>query len=350
MDILAQLGIALGLGSLAGLNLYLTVLMAGLAVNFNILQLADKHAELAVLGHPAVIGVAAVLFAMEFFADKIPWVDSGWDAIHTLIRPAGAVLVALPALGQVDPSVAVIGALVAAMAASTLHGAKAGTRLIANTSPEPVSNIGLSLAEDAAVIGGFALIAWNPIVALGVFAVVIGGLWFLMPRLIRVIKSSAYLAMRVLRRDASEVPAKTIPAAVDMALHESSADDTGTVDWAVPCVSGASLRWADAPTSNQVGTLVAYEGGERSKLYFVGKKWFRRTTSELDIAGCEVAHEPRFLSEDLVIYSKAEKRRVVLRFPKGSGQLVDNTFRALCDRSAGAPAITTHDALEMESV
>ena len=140
MDVIDQLGVALGLASLAGLNLYLTVFATGLALHFNLLELASRFHALEVLSHPLVVSVSGALFFVEFFADKVPWVDSLWDSVHTLIRPVGAVLVALPALGQADPALQVIGALLAGGLAATTHATKASTRLLINASPEPVSN------------------------------------------------------------------------------------------------------------------------------------------------------------------------------------------------------------------
>jgi hypothetical protein len=110
MTLLDQLGVAFGLATLAGVNLYLTVLVAGLAVRFQWLDLAASHQQLAVLGNPWVIGVAATLFIVEFCADKIPMVDSVWDSLHTLIRPVGGVLLALTALGGLDPVVMAVAA------------------------------------------------------------------------------------------------------------------------------------------------------------------------------------------------------------------------------------------------
>lgn len=190
MQILQHLGLALGLASLAGLNLYLTVFIAGVLMHFNLLHLADQYHDLAALGHPWVIGVSGALYLVEFFADKVPWLDSLWDSIHTIIRPAGGTLVALQALGDMPPHVQVIAGLLAGGAALTTHTAKAGTRLLANHSPEPVSNVALSLGEDAAVVGGSALAFLTPVVALVVFTLVLVGLWLLLPRLFRLLRGS----------------------------------------------------------------------------------------------------------------------------------------------------------------
>ncbi len=190
MQTLEQLGLALGLASLAGVNLYLTVLITGTMVHFNLLHLADKYETLGVLAHPWIIGVAGAMFLVEFFADKVPWVDSLWDSIHTFIRPVGGTLLAVQALGHMDPHMQVISALLAGGAALTTHTAKAGTRLLINHSPEPASNVAMSLAEDAAVVGGSALTYFAPVVALGVFIVLLVVLWMVLPKVFRVIAGS----------------------------------------------------------------------------------------------------------------------------------------------------------------
>ena len=170
-----QLGVALGLATLAGVNLYLTVLVAGLAIRFNWIGLSGDYEQLAVLGYPWVLGVAGVMFVIEFFADKVPWFDSAWDAVHTLIRPAGAVLIALAALGNMEPAALTIGALLAGGASLATHGTKAGIRALLNLSPEPVSNSVASVTEDGLVLGGLGLIGLFPTVAFVVFLVVAVG-------------------------------------------------------------------------------------------------------------------------------------------------------------------------------
>lgn len=172
MSVIDQLGVALGLATLAGVNLYLTVLVAGLAIRFDWIGLSGSYEQLSVLGNPWVLGVAGVMFVIEFFADKVPWLDSAWDAVHTLIRPTGAILIALAALGQMDPAVLTVGALLAGGASLATHGTKAGIRAFLNLSPEPVSNSVASVAEDGLVLGGLGLIGFFPAVALVVFLVV----------------------------------------------------------------------------------------------------------------------------------------------------------------------------------
>ena len=173
MDTLSLLGVALGFATLSGINLYLTTFMAGLAVRFNWVDLADKYESLAILANPWIIGIAGVLFLIEFFADKIPWIDSSWDAIHTFIRPIGGTLLALAALGEMDPAVSVVAALLSGSTTLLTHATKSGSRLLINMSPEPVSNTVASLGEDGLVLGGLGLMAFAPVVSFFVFLVVV---------------------------------------------------------------------------------------------------------------------------------------------------------------------------------
>jgi hypothetical protein len=150
MDVLNLLGTTLGLGLAAGLRLYATVLALGLAVRFEWLTLPPEMASLAVLAHPAVLIIAGLMYVMEFVTDKVPWVDSAWDTVHTVIRPLGAAGLALTAFGELDPVPRVALALLCGSVALSSHTTKAATRLAVNQSPEPVSNVGLSLLGDAA--------------------------------------------------------------------------------------------------------------------------------------------------------------------------------------------------------
>ena len=155
MEQVKLLGVALGLASLAGINLYLTVFATGLAIHYHWIALDPAYQSLAILGHPAVIIIAGTLYFLEFLADKIPWVDTAWDAVHTVIRPIGGALARRPGPGSSESRFSpCIVALVAGGASLITHTAKSTTRLVSNASPEPVSNIALSLGEDVAVIGG----------------------------------------------------------------------------------------------------------------------------------------------------------------------------------------------------
>lgn len=164
MDGLVSLGHALAFAVGAGINLYATVLVIGLASRFDWVNLPDSFEPLA---SSWVIGGAAALFVLEFLADKIPWIDSLWDAIHTLIRPIGAAVVAVAALGPASPGMEVAAALLGAAIGASTHAAKAGTRLAVNASPEPASNIAVSLVEDGFVVGLVLLLLTHPLLGLG---------------------------------------------------------------------------------------------------------------------------------------------------------------------------------------
>jgi Domain of unknown function (DUF4126) len=155
MSPLETLGFALGTSFASGLNLYATVAAAGLFQRLGIVTLPEP---LQVLANPVVLGVALTLFVVEFIADKIPYVDNAWDALHTFIRPPAAALLSYSAFAGegVPEEWKLAAALLAGSVALSSHGAKASTRAAANASPEPVSNWTLSLLED-----GFAvLLAW----------------------------------------------------------------------------------------------------------------------------------------------------------------------------------------------
>src|SRR6201982_2280733 len=148
MERLNLLSVALGLSCLAGINLYLTVFVTGLAINQHWIVLSPTYQSLEVLGQPWIIAVAGLLYFLEFFADKIPWIDSAWDAVHTIIRPIGGALLAIQVLGHSTPMLDVVLVLLAGGTSLLAHTAKAATRLATNASPEPFTNIGLSLGED----------------------------------------------------------------------------------------------------------------------------------------------------------------------------------------------------------
>ena len=186
MDFISTLAVSMGASWVAGINLYATVATLGLLGRLAHLKLPG---ELGVLTSWWVIGVALFLFVIEFVADKIQVVDSIWDVVHTFIRiPAGAVLAAT-AFGDFDRSIQVIALLVGGGLALTSHGTKAATRAVINTSPEPVSNIVVSLGEDVLVVLSVLLAVFLPIL---VFFVIAAGLVFsiwILPKVIRFFQS-----------------------------------------------------------------------------------------------------------------------------------------------------------------
>ena len=169
MQVIAMLGHALGFSLAAGVNLYATVAILGLASRFGWVDLPPRF---GVFDSNVVIAVALVLYVVEFVADKIPWVDSAWDAVHTLIRPVGGAFIAVVSLGEATPMTGLVALLGGAVAAGA-HLTKAGTRAVVNTSPEPVSNWTLSLAEDVFVVGLGILTLSYPVAAFVVASVLV---------------------------------------------------------------------------------------------------------------------------------------------------------------------------------
>ncbi|MDE2411775.1 MAG: DUF4126 domain-containing protein [Sphingomonadales bacterium] len=168
LGIVEILGVAGSVSLLAGWRLYLCVLATGLAMHFGVLPLPEHLKALQVLASPWVMGVAGFAAFMEFFADKIPWLDTVWDTVHTLIRPLGGALLALAVIDPSDPATQAIAFILGGGASLLAHGGKASARAVVNTSPEPFSNIAVSTVEDVATTGLLYLAYAHPVVAGGV--------------------------------------------------------------------------------------------------------------------------------------------------------------------------------------
>ena len=186
MNLISTIAIAMGSAWVSGINLYACVATLGLLSRFAHLKLPG---ELEVVTNGWVIGVALALYVIEFVADKVPWVDSTWDVIHTFIRiPAGAVLAAA-AFGDFDRSIQVIALLLGGGLALSSHGTKAATRAVLNTLPEPVTNAVVSVAEDVLAIVSVVAAVFFPVL---LFVIVAAGLLvsiYLFNRVIRFFRS-----------------------------------------------------------------------------------------------------------------------------------------------------------------
>ncbi len=339
MQLLEELGLALGLASLAGVNLYLTVLLTGLLVRYDWLHLAASHQNLEVFAHPVVLAVAGVLFVMEFFADKIPWVDSLWDSVHTVIRPVGGTLLGLQALGDMQPWVAVAAGLLAGTAALTTHSAKAGARLLINHSPEPFSNVAMSLTEDIAVAGGSIFVLLKPAIALGVFAAIIVILWLVFPRIWRVIRTSLWLVWNKLRMPGRREPisqpaALTKDADGDLLalLATQAAMSEHEIAWTARCITGKS-KGVRGLRPNLKAVLVAKHQARAAFLAVFGGLRDRLIEAPLGSASIEI--ESKFLSDNLIIAH--DGKTLVLRFPRGQTELIETI--ALRLREITGPAV-----------
>ena len=332
MEILQTLGIALGLATLAGINLYLTVFVSGLAIQQGWIDVSQTYPELAILGHPVILAIAGTLYFLEFFADKIPWVDSLWDSVHTVIRPVGGALLAIRVLGTPDPVFDVIVALLGGSVTLMTHSVKAGTRLVANHSPEPFSNIALSLTEDAVVLGGLALIREDPVLALIIFSVVLMVVAYIAPKLFRAVKVHAFLIWKKIGSPAADQLETELPSALphelEIAFRTVNLEDARIL-WAVPCISTA----ARGIPGGLFGYLVAKEG-DAPAVSFVATRHFSHFAEELALPTYKVAHEPKFLSENVVFYSLEKKPKYIFLFARSQRQMVKAIVATLKERLA----------------
>jgi hypothetical protein len=351
LDLLA---VALGLAALAGINLYLTVFVTGLAIHFHWITLAPQYQSLEILGNPWIITIAGTLYFLEFFADKIPWLDSVWDAVHTVIRPIGGALLAIQVLGHPSPAYTVIVALLAGGTSLVAHTAKAATRLASNSSPEPFSNIGLSLGEDAAVLGGLALVHFNPVLALIIFLICIGAFFYFAPRILRAMKVKIWLAWRKLNEPADRDVPVTLPSTLPGRLAPVFGKENvlgETIAWAVPCVSGRcrlarrSLGGGGRIPANLFGALVA-TNEEPRRLIFVARKGRRPVARAIDLEGSNVTRESKFLSENLLIFPTSGKgSRYLFLFSRPQAAVVEQIVYDL-SRRLSEPALKEQVAAE----
>jgi hypothetical protein len=184
-ELIATLSLTMGAAWASGINLYATICVLGIMGVTGNIALPE---QLMVLQDPLVIGAAALMYFVEFFADKTPGVDTGWDAIHSFIRIPAGIMLAAGAVGEVSPSIAIVAGILGGSVTATSHMIKAGSRVIINTSPEPFSNWTASVLEDVAVIGGLFTALHFPVAFLLFFiAFILLSIW-LLPKIWRGIK------------------------------------------------------------------------------------------------------------------------------------------------------------------
>jgi len=185
VDILETLGRTMGFSLAAGVNLYATVAILGLAARYGWVALPEQFQA---FNNEYIIIAAILMYLVEFFADKIPYFDSLWDAIHTAIRPIGGAVIAVTTLGHASPAMQAMAALLGGTIAAGSHLTKTSTRAAANTSPEPFSNWILSLGEDVFVVGlGYTALA-HPVVALIIAVVALAVMAIFAVTIIRLVR------------------------------------------------------------------------------------------------------------------------------------------------------------------
>ncbi|GLS26524.1 DUF4126 family protein [Marinibactrum halimedae] len=184
--LVATIALTMGASWASGINLYATLLMLGLAGSTGNL---DLPSDLEVLENPLVIGAAGIMYFVEFFVDKTPGVDSGWDTLHTFVRIPAGVLLAAGAVGEINPAMEVAAGILGGGLAATSHATKSGSRLLINTSPEPFSNWGASVTEDLLVIGGLWTALNHPVLFLILLIAFIALAVWMIPKLWRLLAS-----------------------------------------------------------------------------------------------------------------------------------------------------------------
>ena len=333
MEVLKTLCVALGLATLSGYSLYLTVFATGLSIHLGWVHLAPQFGSLSVLGDPVILILSGVLFALEFFADKIPWVDSVWDAVHTVIRPLGGAFLAVRALGSTNPVFEVAIALLGGAMSFASHSLKASTRLVVNSSPEPFSNIAISTGENILVLGAVTLLWHYPVAVFAICVVVFALTFYFLPRIWRSISVNLWMIARKLNQlSLGEAEVKIpdqFPARFDANFRRLTGRET-SVAWAAPCVSGKGKNLEP----NRFGYLIA-TNEDLNKVYFVTKTFLGDASKMLEID--RVSLEPKLLCEELNLYSK--NQRFIFKFDYSRSRIASAIAQNLERRLAPTVAL-----------
>ncbi len=222
-ELITTLALVMGVGWASGINLYAAVAVLGFAGISGNLELPP---DLQILQDPLVIGLACLMYVVEFFADKIPGVDTGWDTLHTFIRIPAGVLLAAGAVGDVTPALQIGAGLVGGTMAAGSHFTKASSRLLINTSPEPFSNWGASVSEDLLVFGGMWAMLNHPWLFVGLMVIFIVVVIWLLPKIWRLLcavlrRAGQWLGL-VKKPESSSVAPPIAPQAVPQPMLPSS--------------------------------------------------------------------------------------------------------------------------------
>ncbi len=254
METLSLVGSVMGLGLASGVRLYATMLAVGLGLRFGIFDLHPGIERLRILSNDWVLAAVGLAYLIEFFADKVPWLDSLWDSVHTLIRPLGAAMMSATALGSLNPEARWALAVASGGVALAGHSTKAGTRLAANHSPEPFSNIFLSLFGDVLVFSGAWLAIQHPIAMLAVVIAFLTAFLWIGPKVFRLLKLESTALLCLVRGSGGE-PEKDEHAKL------------GAPILVMRAAAGSGVRGL----KNSTGWLAFGDEG----LTFVARRWFR---------------------------------------------------------------------------
>ncbi len=302
METLLPFASALGLGMLAGARLYATVFVIGLLLRFDWVALPAAWQHGAVLADTRVLIVAGVACAIEFLADKIPWVDSAWDSLHAFIRPIGAALLTSSLFSNLEPVYQVLLVLLAGGVALSGHAAKAATRLAVNHSPEPFSNVAVSLAEDAAVGGGLYLLVKHPWVMAGIALGFLLLFAWLAPRVFRALRAEWTTFGALLRSWFGEVRRPQLRPVEQQWLG---------VQWMgrAPRQLFAVIATADLKgMRNRVGTLCV---GDREAV-FLSRKWRRLVAHQIGPLTAVEIEDGLLVDELVLVLADGPQKRFTL--------------------------------------
>ena len=273
---------------------------------------------------PAILAVAGLMTLVEFIADKAPWFDSLWDTVHTVIRPVGGAILGVSALGHLDPLVTVLAGLFCGSISLSSHLTKAGSRLLVNTSPEPVSNSIASLIEDGIVLGGLYLTYHHPLVLLAVLLILFALFLWLAPLLFRHIHLTGYFILRKLR--SLGLPADLsleLPRLISLeARHRLEKDLAGgeSLEWAVPVVTG-KIQGLPGNCKGYLCRLLpdgrlAVATGKRAPVFF-------------DTDNTEINSSYRTLYDELSLFNARRRRGQSVRFAKNHRAYFEAVKKAL---------------------
>lgn len=280
MSTLSLLGTAFGLSFLSGIRLYAVVFLVGLAVRLDWFSLPPELAGLEILSHTAILIIAGALLLIEFIADKIPWVDSIWDSIHTFIRPVGAMLIGTAAFSQYGAVPEIALGLICGGIGLSSHSAKAGARLVVNQSPEPLSNIATSFIEDAFVLFGTWLFITHPVIGFSIVIILLAIISIILPRLFRLLNMELMALLGIVRglgMDADQLdrpaPLNALPDHYQRAIlaHHIATDDALFLE----CFAGKGVPGG----RYHAGLFIA----RPNSAFFLRRKWFRLKKYDLKI-------------------------------------------------------------------
>ncbi|MCS7064432.1 MAG: DUF4126 domain-containing protein [Methylacidiphilales bacterium] len=334
MESLELLAATLGLSALSGISLYLTVFLTGLLLSQGWITLSPGLEALEVLSNPLIITVAGVLYFIEFFADKVPWVDSLWDVLHSAIRPLGAVIISLAALGDLHPVAQILAVLICGGVATVTHLTKATGRLLTNIVPEPVSKIAVSVGEDVMVAGGTILALTHPLLLFLILILVMTGIVWFAPRLIRM--GRAYLTFvfnKLSARD--DLQPKPLDKNYPPAVWERIVQEFGPgaeIDWALRVFTGKGTVCG----ANHPGYIVGLRSPEFLFLWVPAQA--KSKISAIPLEGLEFRVQRAFLFDEIQVLSRAEGSASVYRVRKGDYPQLVMLEKILCPHSTGSGA------------